>query len=142
VISGLKIAGGLGSKKCALVHYTWLKVYFGALLLAEMSALPHAVEISIKRLGADLKLARLRRNLTIDQVAAKIGANKRTVMGAENGKPTTGAWVFFSLLWVYDLVGQMDEVALPSRDEEGLMLARLNERLRSRHHSDMLDDDF
>lgn len=37
------------------------------------SSPPYAVEQALERLGANLRTARLRRNLTIDNVAGKIG---------------------------------------------------------------------
>jgi transcriptional regulator with XRE-family HTH domain len=106
-------------------------------------ATPYAVESSLRRLGSDLKLARLRRNLTIDTVAARIGTGRRAVMDAEKGKPTTGIVVYAALLWAYDLIGQLDEVAEPARDAEGLRLARASERSNARNAAGAeLDNDF
>lgn len=107
------------------------------------NAPPYVVESSLKRLGADLKLARLRRNLTIAAVAERIGTGPRAVLDAEKGKPTTGIVVYAALLWVYDLIGQLDEVAAASRDAEGLQLARHSERRRARERgTGGLDHDF
>lgn len=102
---------------------------------------PYAVEASLKRLGGDLKLARLRRNLTIDAVAQKIGTGPRAVRDAERGKATTGVVVYAALLWAYDLITQLDEVALPIRDKEGQARSRLDVRSRARTRGD-LDNDF
>ena len=102
---------------------------------------PYAIERSLKRLGADLRLARLRRNLTIEEIARKIGTGPRAVMAAENGQSTTGINVYAALLWAYDLIGQLDEVASPARDAEGQTLSRHNHRLRARADSG-LDNDF
>jgi transcriptional regulator with XRE-family HTH domain len=106
-----------------------------------ISAPPYAVEKSIKRLGADLRLARLRRNLTIDEVAQKIGTGPRAIRDAENGKPTSGMVVYTALLWAYDLLGQLNEVATPTRDEQGQVLSRFHERTRARTKNE-LDSDF
>jgi transcriptional regulator with XRE-family HTH domain len=51
------------------------------------SAPPYQVEQALKRMGEDLRTARLRRNLTIAEVARKIGTGPRAVMNAEKGKP-------------------------------------------------------
>lgn len=102
---------------------------------------PYAVEQSLRRLGANLRTARLRRNLTIEDVAEKIGTGPRPVSEAEKGKPSVSAAVYIALIWVYDLLGQMSEVADPTRDEEGLALAALRERERAREKSG-LDNDF
>ena len=58
------------------------------------TAPPYEAEQAIRRLGINLRIARLRRNLTIEQVAKKIGTGPRAVMGAEKGKLTTGIAVY------------------------------------------------
>lgn len=102
---------------------------------------PYAVERSLQRLGANLRTARLRRNLTIEDVAAKIGTGPRPVSDAEKGKPSVSAAVYIALLWTYDLLSQMNDVADPALDEEGLALAALRERQRAREKPG-LDNDF
>lgn len=102
---------------------------------------PYAVEQALTRLGANLRTARLRRNLTIAEVAAKIGTGVRAVMDAEKGKPGASAAVYVALLWVYDLLAPMAALADPATDEEGLALLRGRERARSRPRQG-LDDDF
>lgn len=106
-----------------------------------LSAPPYPVEQALKRLGADLRTARLRRNLTIQDAADKIGTGPRAVSDAENGKPSTGAAVYVALLWAYDLLGQLGAVADPDRDEEGKALAQARERARPRTAKG-LDDEF
>ncbi|CAN5229978.1 helix-turn-helix transcriptional regulator [soil metagenome] len=105
------------------------------------TAPPYAVEQALKRLGANLRTARLRRNLTIAEVAGKIGTGPRPVSDAEKGKPSTGAAVYVALLWAYDLLGQMEDIADPALDEEGLALSPARERARSRQEEG-LDSDF
>lgn len=108
---------------------------------ALMAAVPFPVEQSLHRLGANLKTARLRRNLSLESVAAKIGTNRRVVADAENGKPSTGIVVYAALLWTYGLLPQLDDVAEPNRDREGLTLSNLRGRSRARQSAG-LDDDF
>lgn len=105
------------------------------------SSPPYAVEQALKRLGTNLRTARLRRNLTIEVVAEKIGTGLRAVMDAEKGKGSTSSAVYIALLWAYDLLDQMDEVADPTFDEEGLSLSMTKERARSRAREG-LDNDF
>lgn len=99
------------------------------------------MEQSLHRLGANLKTARLRRNLTLESVAEKIGTNRRVVADAERGKPSTGIAIYTALLWAYGLLTQLDEVAAPERDNEGLTLTNLRNRTRAREARG-LDDDF
>lgn len=106
-----------------------------------IQAPPYEVEQAIIRLGNNLRTARLRRNLTIAQVAQKIGTGPRAVMDAEKGKLSTGIAVYTALLWTYDLLGSMTTLADPAGDSEGLTLDRLSGRTRARA-SEGLDNDF
>ncbi|MHB1872490.1 MAG: helix-turn-helix domain-containing protein [Steroidobacteraceae bacterium] len=80
------------------------------------AAPPFEVEQALKIVGANLRTARLARNLSIEQTAAKIGVGYRTVAAAEAGKPGTAASVYLSLLWAYDLLGPVHELADPAGD--------------------------
>ena len=106
-----------------------------------IEAPPYEVEQAVKRLGNNLRTARLRRNLTIEQVAQKIGTGSRAVMDAEKGKLSTGIAVYAALLWSYDLLDPMTGLADPASDSEGLTLERLSGRSRART-SEGLDNDF
>lgn len=106
-----------------------------------IEAPPYEVEQATRRLGQNLRTARLRRNMTIEQVAQKIGTGPRAVMDAEKGKLTTGIAVYTALLWAYGLLRPMDELAAPAGDSEGLALERLSGRTRARA-SEGLDNDF
>ena len=106
-----------------------------------IQAPPFEVERAVKRLGTDLRTARLRRNLTIEQVAQKIGTGPRAVRDAEKGKLSTGVAVYTALLWTYGLLGPMAALADPASDSEGLTLDRLSGRTRART-GEGLDNDF
>jgi len=81
------------------------------------------------------------RSLTIDEVAGKIGTGRRAVMDAEKGKVSTTAGVYAALLWAYDLLQPLHDVADPTHDEQGLALAAAKEKTRVRK-SRGLDSDF
>jgi hypothetical protein len=102
---------------------------------------PFEIEKALQELGANLRTARLRRRLTIADVAAKIGAGRRAVADAEKGKPSTGVVVYVALLWTYGLLDDFRLLADPARDQEGLTLARLRENRRVRYEQGP-DNDF
>lgn len=104
-------------------------------------AQPYPVEQALRRIGANLRTARLRRGITIEEAAAKIGTGPRLVADAEHGKPNTGIAVYAALLWIYDLLGQFEDLANPLKDEQGLILASRRERTRA-HRSRGLSNDF
>ena len=106
-----------------------------------IDAPPYEVEQAIKRLGKNLRTARLRRNITIEQVAEKIGTGPRAVMDAEKGKIGTGIAVYTALLWAYDLLRPFHDLADPGSDSEGLALDQLSGRERARKGTG-LDNDF
>ena len=106
-----------------------------------IAAPPYAVEQALKQLGTNLRTARVRRGLTVDEVSKKIGAGVRAVTDAEKGKPSTGAAVYVALLWTYDLLNQLNSVADPTHDAEGQALAKTRERRRARR-SRAADNDF
>ncbi|MHB8622984.1 MAG: helix-turn-helix domain-containing protein [Sulfuricaulis sp.] len=96
-----------------------------------LEASPYPVERALKCLGDNLRTARIRRNYTIEEVAEKIGTGRRAVMDAEKGKPSTGTGVYAALLWVYDLLEPLEELASPIKDKQGLILAAAKEKKRA-----------
>jgi len=106
-----------------------------------LQAPPFAVEQAVKHLGNGLRVARIRRGLTIADAARKIGAGVRAVADAEKGKPTTSIAVYAALLWAYDLLGPLESLSDPSQDKEGEALALAREPVRARARRG-LDNDF
>lgn len=105
-----------------------------------LEAPPYQVERALKRLGENLRTARIRRKLTIDEVAQKIGTGPRAVMDAEKGKPSTTASVFAALLWAYDLLGPLGELADPATDEQGRTFAAASQKSRVRKSKGLTSD--
>lgn len=105
------------------------------------SAPPYPVETALKTLGANLRTARLRRGLSAQELANKIGVGRDTVSDAERGKPSTAIAVYLAMLWALGLIDQMAPIADPAEDKEGLALAMGRERKRARA-KETLDNDF
>jgi DNA-binding XRE family transcriptional regulator len=107
-----------------------------------LRAPPYQVEQTLKKLGADLRTARMRRNLTSEEAARKIGTSRVTVADAEKGKPSTSVAVYAALLWAYGLIDRLAELADPRKDEEGMTLALARDPARTRHGGGKLSNDF
>jgi DNA-binding XRE family transcriptional regulator len=105
-----------------------------------LGAPPYQVEQSLRKLGADLRTARLRRSLTAEEAAKKIGTSRFAVADAEKGKPSTSVAVYAALLWAYGLIDGLAEVADPANDEEGARLALAREPMRARHRRNLSND--
>ncbi len=69
--------------------------------------------------------------MSIKEVADKIGTGVRVVRNAEQGKPTTSVVIYMALLWAYDLLQAVDDLANPLRDEVGLRLIEAKKPKRS-----------
>ena len=106
-----------------------------------LSAPPFAVEAALRKLGADLRTARIRRRLTLEEVASKIGASRQLVSRAEGGSPSVGIAVFAALMWTFGLLDRLSEIVDPSRDEEALALVRARDATKA-YRSETLDNDF
>jgi DNA-binding XRE family transcriptional regulator len=107
---------------------------------ALLGATPYQIDQTLKKLGADLKTARLRRSLTAQEAAQKIGTSRFAVADAEKGKPSTSVAVYAALLWAYGLVDGLAEVADPANDQEGTRLALAREPMRARHRRNLSND--
>lgn len=101
---------------------------------------PYPVEQALGRLGANLRTARIRRRLTVAEVAAKIGTGVRAVYDAERGKPSASIATYAALLWTFGLLSDFEVLADPARDAEGQTLALARERSRVRRSEP--DNDF
>ncbi len=106
-----------------------------------LSSPPYPVEVALRRLGSNLRAARLARNLKLDHVAEKIGTGTRAVTDAEKGRPGTAAAVYLALLWTSGLMEPVAQLADPAGDAVGLASIGRRERARTRTSRD-LDNDF
>lgn len=108
---------------------------------ALLSAMPHAVETAIEQLGKNLRTARLRRNMSLAEVAEKLGVSRYVVAHAERGKASTSIAVYTGLIWTYGLLDQFSVLADPAEDKEGMALSLANDRSHARPIK-ALDNDF
>ena len=52
---------------------------------------PYPVEKALSRLANNIRTARLRRNLTIEELAERVGTSRQAMGEIEKGKPTSEA---------------------------------------------------
>lgn len=102
---------------------------------------PAAVEEALRRLGRNIRTARLRRQLRIEDVAERIGASRYTVSDLEKGKPGTSVAAYFGALWALGLIEQAGELADPDHDEEGKILESARHPTQAPRRR-TLDNDF
>ena len=97
-----------------------------------LDSLPPAVRRSLIKLGADISIARRKRNLTTTMVAERIGAAKSTYLKVQKGDPSVSIAIYAMALFALGLGGAMGDIVDPGRDDVGLLLdsERLPKRVR------------
>ena len=102
---------------------------------------PAAVVEVLRRLGANINTARLRRHLTLEDLARKAGISKETAFRVEEGRVTTSMAAYATMLWALGLHQGLGDMGAPESDTEGAMLAAADLGRRARP-TRVLDDDF
>ncbi|MEO6633803.1 MAG: helix-turn-helix transcriptional regulator [Mucilaginibacter sp.] len=78
--------------------------------------LPKAQRV-LSDLGENIKLARLRRKLSAEQVAERAGISRSTLWQIERGKPSVAMGAYFQVLFILGL--EKDFLKLGADDELG-----------------------
>jgi transcriptional regulator with XRE-family HTH domain len=81
--------------------------------------LPQTLRI-LEGMGQNIRLARLRRKLSTEQVAERAGISRGTLWQIENGKPTVAMGYYFQVLFTLGL--ENDFLKLGADDELGRKL--------------------
>jgi branched-chain amino acid transport system substrate-binding protein len=81
-----------------------------------------SVARSLERFGADIRIARLKRNLTAAQLANALQIHRSTYSRVEAGDPMVSLGIYASVLHALGLGIPFAEAADPRRDEHGLLL--------------------
>jgi DNA-binding XRE family transcriptional regulator len=84
--------------------------------------LPLPVDRAIKKLGADLSLARRRRNMTQAMLAERLGASIMTVRRMEDGHPGTALQYLARALQVFGALEKLNAMLDSSQDTVGLIM--------------------
>ena len=84
--------------------------------------LPLPVDRAIKKLGADLSLARRRRNMTQAMLAERLGTSVMTVRRMEDGRPGTALQYLARALQVFGELEKLNVLLDSAQDTVGLML--------------------
>lgn len=92
-----------------------------------------SVERSILDLGQDIRTARIRRRMTIDDMASRTGVNRKTIMKLEKGDATVSLSVLGSVLLILGEEHRLASLLDPGKDDTAILLdqERLPQRVRS-----------
>lgn len=103
---------------------------------------PAAIEGTLLLLGQNIRTARLRRKMRLEDVAERVGVSRYVVSDIEKGKPTTAIASYLGALWVLGLLGGIRQVADPDLDAEGKTLERSRSPKTAAKRKKGLDNDF
>ena len=92
--------------------------------------LPRKLEQKMQVVGEQIKLARLRRNLSVAQVAERATCSPLTVSRIEKGVPTVAIGIYLRVLYALQLDDDM--LSLAKDDELGRALQDMNLPQRKR----------
>ncbi len=90
--------------------------------MANQKSLPAPVTERIRDLGDRVRVARIRRGLSIAELAAKAGINRNTLNALELGKPGIALGAYVTVLWTLGLDPTLQGVAHPDADTHGKTL--------------------
>ena len=77
----------------------------------------------IRALGMRIKQARINRKWRQEDVVNRSGLSRSTIEAIERGAPTTSIAAYFHVLWIMGLDRELDLIADPGLDREGLSLS-------------------
>ncbi|MET0963199.1 MAG: helix-turn-helix domain-containing protein [Noviherbaspirillum sp.] len=102
---------------------------------------PFEVAETLKTLGENIRVARIRRRMKQEELAQKCSITRKTLYGIEKGLPGVGIGQIFSVLWVMGLLDSAKELADPDKDEHGKILEAARQKKRVRD-AQAEDNDF
>lgn len=76
--------------------------------------LPRKLEQKMQIVGEQIRLARLRRNLSISQISERATCSELTVMRVEKGAPTVAIGIYLRILYALQLD---DDIMLIAKDD-------------------------
>lgn len=85
---------------------------------------PPAARRALRKLGEDIRDARLRRRLPMAIVAQRAATSRPTVARIERGDHAVGIGIVAAVLQALNLLDHLADVADPARDTLGLDIAR------------------
>lgn len=103
---------------------------------------PHAVEAILVQLGRNIRTARLRRKMRLQDLAERVGLSRYVMSDIEKGKPTTAVAAYIGALWALGLSEGLSTIAEPDQDAEGKALDRTHAPRTAAKRRKALDNDF
>src|SRR5271170_1408284 len=88
----------------------------------KLHILPLPVRRALKKFGADIRIARLKRRFTIEMMAERIGIHRSTYSKVEKGDPMVGLGAYATALFVLGFGVPLGNLIDQQSDDTGLLL--------------------
>lgn len=92
----------------------------------EYTALPLPVQRALRKLGADIRAARLRRRIPTVILAERASISRSTLHKVEKGDPGVSLGIYGTVLFVLGLHDRLSDLADVKNDDVGLELEEEN----------------
>ena len=110
-------------------------------VMAPSTTTPLDITTAVQRLGESIRLARIRRRMSQEQLAQACDITRKTLYALEKGNARTTVGTVFSVLWTLGLMSTAAALANPDTDEHGKTLEAARRPKRARQ-SAVSDNDF
>lgn len=97
-----------------------------------VASIPLPADRALRKLGRDLALARRKRGISTNDMAARLFVSRDTLWRLERGDPTVAIGTLATATFILNLHERLANLAAPAQDELGLSLDE--QRLPQRIH--------
>jgi transcriptional regulator with XRE-family HTH domain len=94
--------------------------------------LPIPVKSALRKLGHDIRSARIRRRITMELMAERASISRTTLTKVEKGDPSVSLGIYATVLFILGLISELGSLVDLKKDEYGLILEeeKLPKRIR------------
>jgi DNA-binding XRE family transcriptional regulator len=105
------------------------------------TAPPLEVTAAVQQLGQNIRVARIRRRMSQEELAQACGITRKTLYALEKGGAASTLGTVFTVLWKLGLLSTAATLADPDTDEHGRILEAARRPRRVRQPA-AVDNDF
>jgi transcriptional regulator with XRE-family HTH domain len=98
-----------------------------------IQSLPPELEAALKKVGKGIRRARVRRDMTQEELGLRAMVSRKTISNLENGSPEVSMGILLQVLHVLGMHDQFAQLAAPEADETGKALEE--RKLPARAHA-------
>jgi transcriptional regulator with XRE-family HTH domain len=104
--------------------------------------LPVFVEALLINIGQNIRIARLRRKMRLEDLAIRVGISRYSMSDIEKGKTTVAIGSYLSALWALGLTENLSKIGDSNLDVAGIALERARAPKTAPKRKGDLNNDF